>query len=104
MRELLVILLAFVTSAIVAALVFIAMEISVGWFGIAVIIGSSMFAGLLVLLRESPYQDFVKVGMVLLISGIMWARMEVLYPIFVCACISSIIGITVNQVNRATAK
>jgi hypothetical protein len=62
---------------------------------------SALFAGVLVLLGETIVEDIVKVGMLLLLSGILWFAAPKIGFVFICALSSGFIGVIMNQINKA---
>ena len=52
---------------------------------------------------ESTIEDLVKAGMLVIITGILWAIKHELFPVFLCACISGAAGLIFNQLNKSAA-
>lgn len=66
--------------------------------------GSGLFAALLVLLGESIIEDVVKVGMLVVLSGILWSIKSELLPILMSSCISGATGMILNLANKSADK
>ena len=64
---------------------------------------AGIFSGLIVLLGEVVIEDIVKIGMLLILTGILWATTPKLGFIFISACISCGTGMILNQANKCAA-
>ena len=62
-----------------------------------------LFAGLLVLLGESVIEDIVKIVIMLVLCGILWATTPGLGYIFISALLAAITGSVFNQINQYAA-
>lgn len=62
-----------------------------------------IFACLLVLLGESVIEDIVKIVILLILGGILWATTPRLGYIFISALLSGVTGAVINQINQYAA-
>lgn len=69
-----------------------------------VTIGSALFAGILVLLGESIIEDGMKVGMMLVLTGLLWFTDGRLGFFVGCVVLAGMVGSSMNQLNRTLAR
>jgi hypothetical protein len=62
-----------------------------------------IFACLLVLLGESVIEDIVKIVILLILGGVLWATTPRLGYIFISALLSGVTGAVINQINQYAA-
>lgn len=62
-----------------------------------------IFAGLLVLLGETIIEDIIKVAILSVISGTLWATTPKLGFVFISAVISGVTGTVINQISQYAA-
>lgn len=65
---------------------------------------AAFYAGLLVFLGENIIEDFMKSGIMLILTGILWFQTPKSGFLFICALAAAVVGTLLNQVCRATRK
>jgi hypothetical protein len=74
------------------------------WVLLVVASVTALYAGVIVFLGETFIEDVVKIGIFLILTGILWYTEPRAGFVFVCALAAGVTGTLLNLVDRATRK